>query len=475
LCIYQAWALNLTGQVEDVESWLRRAEECLEQIPFADGLRKGRAGWGYIATIRAHLAILRNDAPRAIQLCHQAFEDLDENDVATRSGAAFLLGNARLIGGDLENVNSAWAEAAHLGKISSSLLITAASLDGMTYLAIMRGELHKAESICREEIQLAASSRGQPLPLATHALARLAALQYEWNELGMALSNAEKSVELSRILARPNYIIQSHNILVRLRLAQGDLSGALALLYEVEQVAGRYALTLVADSLLAAMKIRLWIAKGDLKAGEGLAKERDIEVGKKLNHMHESEYLLYVRILFLQGKTEDALALQKQILQEFESFGWQGRVIETLVLRAMILQARGNLPLSLDALEKALGLAESEGYIRVFLDEGAAMADLLRRVGSRGVASRYAARLLAQFEKEPGMTAAAKQPLIEPLSEREFEVLSLLAGGLSNQNIAERLFVSIGTVKAHTASIYRKLDVNSRTQAIARSKDLGLL
>ena len=139
------------------------------------------------------------------------------------------------------------------------------------------------------------------------------------------------------------------------------------------------------------------------------------------------------------------------------------------------MQAKGNLSQALTVLEQALTLAQPEGYMRVFLDEGAPMAKLLRHAGSHGIAPKYVAKLLSEFEQLSGVTPTAKQPLIEPLSERELEVLQLITDGLSNYQIAEKLVVSVGTVKAHTSSIYRKLDVNSRTQATARAKALGLL
>ena len=474
LCIYQAWALDLTGQIENVENWLQRGEEYLTGNPSFDP-QKGNAIEGSAAAIRAHIALLQNDAPRAIQLCEQAERKLEADNLTMRSGVAFLLGNARLIGGDLANVDSAWAEAVRLGRMSGSLLVATTALDGMTYLATMRGELHKAASLCREELQLSAAPHHQPTPLAAYAYSRLGSLHHEWNDIATALHYAEKGAELSRILARPNYIIQSHTVLARLRLAQHDLNSALDLLHEAEQVARQYALTLFADSLFAEMRMRVWTAKEDLEAGVQLAKERGLEVGKNFNHMRESEYLMLVRILLARGKLREALALQKHILRAFASFGWQGRVIETLVLRAMILQAEDNIPESLNALEKALSLAEPEGYVRVFLDEGEPMAGLLRRAGSRGIAPKYVSRLLGEFDKMAGKASASHQPLIEPLSDRELEVLALLADGLSNQKIAERLVLSIGTVKTHTSSIYRKLDVSSRTQAIARAKELSLL
>jgi ATP/maltotriose-dependent transcriptional regulator MalT len=135
----------------------------------------------------------------------------------------------------------------------------------------------------------------------------------------------------------------------------------------------------------------------------------------------------------------------------------------------------GNMPRALTVLARALTLGQSEGYVRVFLDEGAPMAKLLRHAGSHGVSPKYVAGLLSQFDREIGITPGAHQPLIEPLTVRELEVLRLLADGLSNGEIARQLVVALGTVKTHTASLYRKLDVISRTQAVARARELGLL
>ena len=126
-------------------------------------------------------------------------------------------------------------------------------------------------------------------------------------------------------------------------------------------------------------------------------------------------------------------------------------------------------------LGKALTLAEPEGYVRVFIDEGAPMIELLRRAGSRGITPRYVTQLLAAVTPKSETKERAAQPLIEPLSEREIEILGFIAAGLSNQAIAKKLVVAVGTVKAHTASIYRKLDVASRTQAVARARDMNLI
>ena len=170
-----------------------------------------------------------------------------------------------------------------------------------------------------------------------------------------------------------------------------------------------------------------------------------------------------------------ALTLLEHLLAQAEAFGQMGRVLDLLLLQSLALGDQGDTPRALAVLMRALTLGEAEAYVRVFLDEDEPMAGLLRQAGSHGMAPKYVAKLLSKFPKGVGAASATRQPLIEPLTERELQVLRLLAEGLNNQAMANRLVVALGTVKTHTASLYRKLDVTSRTQAVARATELGLL
>ena len=154
-----------------------------------------------------------------------------------------------------------------------------------------------------------------------------------------------------------------------------------------------------------------------------------------------------------------------------------GSVIEILALLALAHAAQGDIPLALVSLERAVTLSEPEGYVRLFVDEGPPMAHLLQEAASRGIAPGYTRRLLAAFSPEsehPG-PSIPQSVLVEPLSERELEVLQHIAEGFTNQEIADRLYLSLYTVKAHARNIYGKLDVNNRAQAVARARELGVL
>jgi LuxR family maltose regulon positive regulatory protein len=187
------------------------------------------------------------------------------------------------------------------------------------------------------------------------------------------------------------------------------------------------------------------------------------------------------RLLIARERLDEATTLLQGLLEAAEAGGRTTRVIEMLMLQALAFQAGGDTAQAITTLEQALTLAEPGGYIRIFVDEGPPMAHLLHEAVKRGIARDYASRLVAAFPVAEGEQTHApkaqvcKTELVEPLSERELELLQLIAEGLTNQEVADRLFLSLNTVKVHTRNIYGKLGVNSRTQAVAQAQRLGLL
>jgi LuxR family maltose regulon positive regulatory protein len=181
------------------------------------------------------------------------------------------------------------------------------------------------------------------------------------------------------------------------------------------------------------------------------------------------------RLWLAQGKATEARQLLDRLLADAEKGDRKGRIIEILCLQALVLETQHQRDAALQVLLKALTLAELEGHIRVFLDEGTPMAELLRQAGARGIGHQYVSKLLSEFDRIPRIAPIPKQPLIEPLSERELQVLRLVAAGKSNPEIAAELVLAVGTVKAHNSNIYGKLGVRSRTQAVARARELNLL
>ena len=264
----------------------------------------------------------------------------------------------------------------------------------------------------------------------------------------------------------------------RIRVAEGDSAGALALLDEAER---RYFGDFSPDVRpIAALRARMWIWEGQLTEAAGWARERGLRSSDDVSYLHEFEHITLARTLVARGqraRAEDDLAsavdLLARLLGAAEAGGRIGSVIDILVTQALAHHARGDATAARAALVRALDLAEPEGYVRIFVDEGRPITALLRLAASGADASPYARRLLAVTASTEA--APVRQPLIEPLSERELEVLRLLESDLDGPGIARELTVSLPTVRTHTRNVYAKLGVNSRRAAVRRAAELGLL
>jgi LuxR family maltose regulon positive regulatory protein len=231
----------------------------------------------------------------------------------------------------------------------------------------------------------------------------------------------------------------------------------------------------------------VWVAQGRLGEAFSWAREQGLSVENELSYLHEFDHITLARVLLARyqsdhadGSVSGVMGLLERLLKAAEEGGRKGSVIEILVLQAIAYHAQGDLPAALLPLQLALALAEPEGYVRMFLDEGSSMMQLLREASTREIMPDYTGKLLAAFESEkqkskhkPDLPPA--QPVIDPLSQRELKIIQLIAQGLSNREIGERLFLALDTIKGHNRKIFDKLQVQSRTEAIARARELGLL
>jgi LuxR family maltose regulon positive regulatory protein len=362
----------------------------------------------------------------------------------------------------------------------------------------------------------------------------LGELWREWNDLEAATRYLTEGIELIRQWAETG-TLEGYLHLARVRQAKGDEDGARQAIQKAQQLALKTDTTEVDDLSVALQQAQLWVAQGNLEAALRWIEERELALsarpelvlsrvegqsrreaeGPALSlvegldrdvgpaaletrddlldyHLRKYEYLVLARVLMAQDRPDEALVLLEPLLPRMEQQGRIGLVIEIQMLRALAFQAQGDDAQAMIALERALALAEPGGYVRIFIDEGPPMAQLLYETAARGIAPEYAGRLLAAFEietkDEKPVLSLSKEPepddsfsvlrppsLVEPLSERELEVLQLIAEGLSNREIAQELFLSVSTVKVHTYNIYGKLGVHSRTKAVAKARALGIL
>jgi LuxR family maltose regulon positive regulatory protein len=256
--------------------------------------------------------------------------------------------------------------------------------------------------------------------------------------------------------------------------AQGEADNARKMIRKAEQYAQSHNQTYVI-SLAAALRTQLRIAQGNVIATARWVQERGLSADDELSYLREFEHITLARVLTAKGQAEEALRLLDRLLEAAQAMQRMGSVIKILTLKALTFQTQNDLDQALSALEQALFLAEPEGYVRTFIDEDESMARLLRHALSQGIAPNYVARLLAAFGQKAELISATMESLVEPLSEREFEVLRLVVAGLSNPEIAEEMVIAVSTVKSHINHIYGKLGVENRIQAVVRVRELGLL
>jgi LuxR family maltose regulon positive regulatory protein len=276
------------------------------------------------------------------------------------------------------------------------------------------------------------------------------------------------------------WAVDGQIILARVKQARGDFEGARRAMHEAQRLAASTEAHTTDDTYAAALQARLWASLGDLEAASRWVEERGLEDGvdggSPLYQMREIEQITLTRIYLTQGRFDQALEVLQPLHQTAEELERWGILIEILALESLALQASGELDDALLLLGRALSMAAPEGYVRIFVDEGAPMGDLLRRVGARGTAEDYVGRLLAVLETESRGTPPPPRPrLAEPLTERELEVLRYLGTSLSIPEIAQELFVAPSTVRSHVKSVYGKLGVHRRMEAVARAQELDLL
>jgi LuxR family maltose regulon positive regulatory protein len=477
LRIYYAWALFF-AESEAAEAQLKAVEQRLR----AGGATALPAEMqGHIAAIRAWIAYLRDDPDRAAAFSRQALEFCPQMDAAVRSGLLAIWGDGCLARNDLPGSARAFAEAVDLARSSGNIMLEVLSRTSLGALNQAMGRLHEAEATFQEALQTATRKKS---PVAGQAYACLAFVYREWNDLESARLYAEKLVESSVTWGVVDALACGHLFLATVLQAQDDIPGANQAMAEASQVMHRHPLELRSMPWLGATRARLWLAQGKLADARHWAETRGLSVDGKLDLRNEVEYLALVRILLAEGRADDAARLLARLQKAMESTGRQGNLIAVLVLWAIVLDVQADTSSALAVLEQALSLARPEGYMRVFLDEGKPIANLLK-IGVNKWEDRdlvvYARKLLAAFYQgeaqrpvPPAETVQGDAP-IEPLTAREREVLHFVAAGWSNREIADKLVISVRTVKKHVENIHGKLGVTSRTQAAARARELDLL
>jgi LuxR family maltose regulon positive regulatory protein len=462
LWVMYASALSMTGQLAGVEPKLQAAEAALQaQRGEPDAWTRNLIG--HIAAIRALLAAVQNQVDIIIDQSRRALEYLHPDNLAVRTATIWKLGIAYQLQGDRAAAGQAYAEAVAISRASGNVIVNMGATTGLGNVQESQNELPLAAETYWRVLKLAGDAAH---PGAAEAQLGLARIFYQWNDLEAARQHGQQSLQLARLIENTDRFISCEVLLARVKLAEGDVSGAAAMLARTDQSVHQHNFVHRLPEVAAA-RVQTLLRQGDLTAAARLAAAHELPLAQ-------------ARVHLAQGDAAEALALLEPLRRHVEARNWHDERLKVMLLQALALHLHGERDKAPALLGDALVLAEPGGFVRIFVDEGAVMVQLLSMAAVRGVMPDYAGKLLAALEAETGATSDRAgllplQPLIEPLSEREREVLALISQGLSNREIGERLFLALDTVKGHTRRIYGKLQVRRRTEAVARARELGLL
>jgi LuxR family transcriptional regulator, maltose regulon positive regulatory protein len=490
LGVHRAGVLLANGELDGADMRLREAERWLEMAEGGRELHPAGASSvvvrdedayrrlpAHIAVYRAALAQAAGDGSSAMAQARRALDLVGEDDDFERGAAAGFLGLAHWRSGELETAHRYWGDAMASLRKAGHVVDAIGCLRPLAQIRLTQGRLREAMRAYERGLQMASEPGAPVLRGAGDMHVGMAEVLIERNDLEAAGEHLVASQELGEHAGLAQSPYRWRVVMARWRESHGDIDGAVELLRDAEH---RYVSEYHPDLRpVAALKARIRAMHGRPADASDWAHERGLSADDELSYLHEFEHMTLARVLLARAKQAGATAstgapmqLLGRLLVRAEEGGRTGSMIEILILQALAHHQVGDVSAALAALERGLTLAEPERYVRLFVDEGPAMGALLAIASRQGLAPEYVARLLDAFRPASG---SATNGLVEPLSDRERDVLRLLATELDGPGIAAELVVGLSTVRSHTKSIYGKLGVHSRAAAVRRAQDLGLI
>jgi LuxR family maltose regulon positive regulatory protein len=489
LCLAYARALVDAAENISIESLVDEVEAGLQMDRFSGDLNSTSLR-GQIAALRAYLAMIRNHYKETIELSRFAQELLGEEEARWRSFVGLILAGAYRFTNNWAAASQTYLEASDLSQAAGDKVNALRALSMRGEVLEAQGHLHQSAEQFERVLRLAQELAIPTSPATGYALVGLGRVWFEWNDLQASINSVQEGIQRGKKGDYKDILLRGYLGLARIRQAQADLKGTQEALENAELIAKQMGVVEIKD-WVNAFRAQAWLAQGDIESAIDWASKYS---GDLNDETFPSNAIALARVRLVQGRHEEALGLLNHALQSAYAVGRLRNAIQILIVKALIHRELEDLENASLALSRALTLAEPEGYLRMFLDEGESMRSLLSDFQARiekrpretstdnqKTIFEYARKLSAGFatispsQSRKLLSESREASIQEPLSEREMEILRLMVAGFSNRDIAEKDVVSINTVKTQVKSIYGKLGVHNREDAISTTRELGLL
>ena len=470
----EAGLFAYSGLLEDCIRCIDETEQLVARTDLDDpGPHMAR-----VTALRCFVACFQNEVEQAEVFASQALGGLRDDDIAFRADIHHALGDTYRRNGRWEESRERYLKVLDFTRSPTFRALSAHVFGALADLELRQGRLKASAAYWDRALSMIQERENWglfPLPVVGWVYLRMGEMLYEWNDLENAWQHVERGLDYAEPGGDARAMIAGYLIACRIRLTQGDIESAAEYLEQARALVEQTALS-EWISRFERLQLELWLAQDRLRAAVHWSDEMLEDDASQERPESELSRLAMARVLIVKGDLgaiERALSLLKHLLNAAEAEGRTGIMIEALALQAIARWIQADQPAAMSSLEHALRLAEPEGYVRLLADLGLPMARLLQEARSRNVLPEYVSILLAACDHTVVPGPAGLLP--EPLTRREQEILELLAAGLTNREIGERLFISAQTVKKHTGNILGKLGAHTRTEAASRARDLNLL
>lgn len=456
LWIVYAWTLMAAHRSTQIEHKLQSAETALNQAEFDDSTNDL---FGQVAAIRAMEAAIQYDTDTIIAQARRALDLLHPDNIYIRTAVTRALAIAYQFRGERATAREFYLAAIAMSEASDNYFVNILATTGLGIIQESDNQLYQAVESYQRVLDLVGDAN-QPITCSAHL--GLARIYYEFNDLNAAHEYAQHGTRLAQQIEGIDSAASGQIFLARIKLAQEKLVEGLALLDDVEQTVQQRNFVRQMPAVSEA-RVLFYLRQNNVESASHLAHANDLPLSQ-------------ARVYLAENNPEEALSILMSYRQQMETKDWHDECLKAMVLQAIAHAQNDDIEQAVAGISEALAFVASNGFVRIFLDEGQSMQRLLLEVAGRGVMPEYVRKLITAFQIEPGQgESPSSHPLIEPLSERELEILALIADGLSNREICERLYLALSTVKGHNRNIFDKLQVKRRTEAIARARQLGLI